>query len=149
MDTNINIIFSNQQVGGSESDPEVPGATPNPEAPEQTKKGGKESNKSLTVAKALGVAIAKQSISIVTSRVGAVTRSTVKQQQVNAAMKMGGFAIGLGVAAATQNWAAAGMMLVSESINIISESVDYNHKKGIEQTTLSVMQARAGINRSR
>ena len=48
MNTNINIIFSNQQGGGSESDPESPGVTPNPESPEQTQKKEKRKTNLLT-----------------------------------------------------------------------------------------------------
>ncbi len=149
MDTNINIIFSNQQGGGSESDPEVPGATPNPEAPEKTKDGGKETNKAKAAATAMAVAVAKQGISAVVSRVGVMTRSNTKQAQVNSAVKMVGYSIGFGTAVASQNWAAVAVMAISIGTETVTGIIDYNRNSSIERNTLSIARERAGINRSR
>lgn len=149
MDTNINIIFSNQQGGGSEADPTTPGSTPNPEAPEKQKQDGKTDNKALTMAKAMAVQIGKQAMQMVTSRVGIATRSTLKQQQMNAAMKTAGYGIGFVGALATQNYAAAAMMVVSAGFEMANSVMDYNYNIGIEKQTLSINNVRAGINRSR
>lgn len=149
MDTNINIIFSNQASGGTESDPECPGVTPNPEAPEQNKTGGKESNKGLTVAKAMALSVARQSISNVTSRVGATTRSNVKQQRVNSATKIAGYGIGIGTAIATGNYGALAIMGISAVTNAVTEGIDYERNRSIEMTALSINRQRAGLDRSR
>lgn len=150
MDTNINIIFSNQQGGGSESDPTTPGATPNPEAPEQQKQDGKTDNKALTMAKAMAVQVGKQALQMATSRVGQTTRSTVQQQKVNTAMKVAGYGIGFVGALATQNYAAAAMMVVSVGFDIVNTHIDYNYGKSVERTGLTIAAQRAGhINRSR
>ncbi len=141
MDTNINIIFSNQQGGGSESDPEVPGATPNPEAPEETKKGGKEKDNSFN-SKAIALYVGKQALSMVTSRVGVMTRSNVKQAQVNTAMKM----VGYGVAIA----ANPVLGILAMGVDFINSSLDYKEKGRVEERRLSVLKERAGLtNRSR
>lgn len=149
MDTNINIIFSNQQCGGSESDPEVPGTTPNPESPEQNKKGGKETSKAKAAATAMAVAMVKQGISATVSRVGVMTRSNVKQAQVNSTVKMVGYGIGFGTAVATQNYAAIAVMAVSIGAETITGLIDYNRNSAIERNTLSITRERAGISRSR
>ena len=150
MDTNINIIFSNQQGGGSESDPTTPGATPNPEAPEQQKQDGKTDNKALTVAKAMAVQVGKQALQMATSRVGQVTRSNLKQAQTNAAIKNIGYSVGLLGAVATQNYAAAAMMVVSIGVDVANRVIDYNFNLGVERQTLSINNQRAGnMNRSR
>ena len=149
MDTNINIIFSNQQFGGSESDPEVPGATPNPEAPEQNKQGGKESNKSKATASAIAVAMVKQGVNATISRVGVMTRSNVKQAQVNSTVKMVGYGVGFGAAVASQNWAAVAVMAISIGADTVTGLIDYNRNSSIERNTLSIARERAGINRSR
>ena len=150
MDTNINIIFSNQQGGGSESDPTTPGATPNPEAPEQQKQDGKTDNKALTMAKAMAVQVGKQALQMATSRVGQVTRSNLKQAQTNAAIKNIGYGVGLLGAVATQNYAAAAMMVVSIGVDVVNRVIDYNFNLGVERQTLSINNQRAGnMNRSR
>lgn len=150
MDTNINIIFSNQQGGGSESDPTTPGATPNPEAPEQQKQDGKTDNKALTMAKAMAVQVGKQALQMATSRVGQVTRSNLKQAQTNAAIKNIGYGVGLLGAVATQNYAAAAMMVVSIGVDVANRVIDYNFNLGVERQTLSINNQRAGnMNRSR
>ena len=150
MDTNINIIFSNQQGGGSESDPTTPGATPNPEAPEQQKQDGKTDNKALTMAKAMAVQVGKQALQMATSRVGQMTRSSVQQQKVNAAMKNVGYGIAFVTSLATQNYAAAAMTLVSVGFDVANTYIDYNYGKSVERTGLTVASQRAGhLNRSR
>ena len=149
MDTNINIIFSNQQGGGSESDPEVPGVTPNPESPEQNKKGNKESSNAKAAASAMAVALVKQGVSATISRVGVMSRSSVKQAQVNSTVKMVGYGVGFGTAVASQNWAAVAVMAVSIGSETVTGLIDYNHNRGIERNTLSITRERAGISRSR
>lgn len=149
MDTNINIIFSNQTAGGTPTEPECPGATPNPQAPEQNNTSGKESGKSKALVTALAVTVAKQSIANVTSRIGAITRSTIAQQRVNSAMRMSGYAISIGTSLATQNWGAAIMSFISMGVDTITGVVDYRRERQIEQTGLSIAQSRAGTNRSR
>lgn len=150
MDTNINIIFSNQQGGGSESDPTTPGATPNPEAPEQQKQDGKTDNKALTMAKAMAVQVGKQALQMATSRVGQATRSNLKQARTNAAIKNIGYGVGIIGAVASQNYAAAAMMVVSIGVDIANRAIDYSFNLGVERQTLSINSQRAGnINRSR
>ncbi|MBQ8426558.1 MAG: hypothetical protein IJX16_07575 [Clostridia bacterium] len=141
METNINIIFSNQQGGGSESDPETPGVTPNPEAPEETQKKPKEKDNSFN-SKAIALYIGKQALSMVTSRVGVMTRSNVKQAQVNTAMKM----VGYGVAIATNP--VLGILAIG--VDTINSALDYSEKARVEERRLSVLRERAGAsNRSR
>lgn len=149
MDTNINIIFSNSKSGGSESDPTTPGVTPNPNEPDKVEETQKTDNKSLTIAKAMAVRVGKQAINMAVSRVGAVTRSNLRQQQVNAAMKMAGYGIGLTTTLASQNYAAAAMLMVSIGFDITNNIVDYNHNLGIERQTLQINRSMSGINRSR
>lgn len=149
MDTNINIIFSNQSSGGTESDPECPGVTPNPEAPEQNKTGGKESDRYITTAKAMALSIGKQSITSSLSRVGTYTRSNVKQERVNEISKLAGIGVGLGVSLISGNLASAVMIGASAIGSAISEQLEFNTNKNIESRGLAVRNQRAGINRSR
>lgn len=135
MDTNINIIFSNQQGGGSESDPETPGVTPNPESPETTQKNSKEKDTSVN-SKMIALYVGKQALSMVTSRVGVMTRSNVKQQQVNTAMKM----VGYGVAIATNP--VLGILAIG--IDTANSIIDYNEKARVESNRLSILRERAG-----
>lgn len=148
-DTYINLIFGGQQGGGNESDPEVPGATPNPEEPEKVEESGKSNNKALTVAKAMAVRVGKQGINMVVSRVGQTTRSNLKQQKVNAAMKTAGYGIGIFGSLATQNYAAAAMIAVSAVVDVVNQTLDYNYNKEIEGQRLSILKDRASISRSR
>ncbi|MBQ3597470.1 MAG: hypothetical protein II988_06655 [Clostridia bacterium] len=140
MDTNINIIFSNQQGGGSESDPESPGVTPHPEAPEQTKKKQKEPDS--FDAKAMALYVGKQALTMVTSRVGVMTRSNVKQAQVNTAMKM----VGYGVMIAKNP--VLGILAIG--VDTVNSLLDYEEASRVEGRRLSVLRARAGMsNRGR
>ena len=148
-DTYINLIFGGQQGGSNESDPEVPGATPNPEEPEKVEESGKSNNKALTVAKAMAVRVGKQGINMVVSRVGQTTRSNLKQQKVNAAMKTAGYGIGIFGSLATQNYAAAAMIAVSAVVDVVNQTLDYNYNKEIEGQRLSILKDRASISRSR
>ncbi len=135
MDTNINIIFSNQQGGGSESDPESPGVTPNPEAPEQTKKKQKETDS--FDAKAMALYVGKQALTMVTSRVGVMTRSNVKQAQVNTAMKM----VGYGVMIAKNP--VLGILAIG--VDTVNSLLDYEEASRVEGRRLSVLRERAGM----
>lgn len=141
MDTNINIIFSNQQGGGSESDPKSPGVTPNPEAPEQTEKKGNEKEETFDT-KAIALYVGKKALSMVTSRVGVTTRSSVKQAQVNTAMKM----VGYGVAIAKDP--VLGLLAVG--VDTVNSILDYDEARKTEGRRLSVLRERAGMsNRGR
>ena len=135
MDTNINIIFSNQQGGGSESDPESPGVTPNPEAPEQTQKKQKETDS--FDAKAMAIYVGKQALTMVTSRVGVMTRSNVKQAQVNTAMKM----VGYGVMIAKNP--VLGILAIG--VDTVNSLLDYEEASRVEGRRLSVLRERAGM----
>lgn len=149
-DSTINIIISGQQGGGSEADPEVPGATPNPEAPEKNKKGGKEKDNMGSVAKAAAITAAKQAFSTVISRVGVATRSDVKQQKVNAAVKLGGYGVAVITSLATQNYAALATTVISICAEAITNEIDYNRNRNIESTALNIQRQRTGsYNRSR
>lgn len=149
-DTNINVIFSNQAAGGSEADPEVPGVTPNPESPELVQEKPKEKSKALTMTKTLGLYVAKQAINVAMSRVGSVTRSDIKQAQVNSAIKMVGYGASFIGGAASGNIGMIAMSVLSFGVDVIGSSIEYNHKKGIESTVNSIMMQRAGNkNRSR
>ena len=108
-----------------------------------------DGNKALTIAKAMAVQVGKQAMQMVTSRVGVATRSTLKQQQMNAAMKTVEYGIGFVGALATQNYAAAAMVVVSAGFEIVNNVMDYNYNTGIERQTLSINHNRASISRSR
>ena len=150
MDTNINIIFQDGGAVGSEADPTCPGSTPNPDAPEQTKKQGKEKDNALTATKAMALYVGKQAFNMVTSRVGAVTRSNIKQAQVNAAVKTIGYGATFIGSLATQNYLAAALTVLSFGVETINSSIDYNEKARTERVGLSIAGKRAGsINRSR
>ncbi len=149
-DTTINIIFSDGQVGGTESEPEIPGATPNPEAPEKTKKGGKEKDNALTMTKALALSAGKQAISAVTARVGNVTRSNVRQAKVNAGMKIASTGFGMGAALVSQNYAALAVMAISATIETASNIFDYNTSAVQEQRANQIrVKSYGDFNRSR
>lgn len=141
MDTNINIIFSNQQGGGNEADPESPGVTPNPEAPEETAKKPKENNNEFDT-KAMAIYVGKQAMQMVTSRVGVATRSNVKQTQMNTALKM----VGYGVMFAKNPYLGA----LAMGVDMINSVLDYEEAGRVESRRLSVLRQRAGVdNRSR
>lgn len=149
-DTNINVIFSNQAAGGSEADPEVPGVTPNPESPELVQEKPKEKSKALTMTKAMALYVGKQALNMATSRVGAITRSTVKQEQTNAALKVMGYGASFMGAIATGNPMMAIMSFMSMGVDIISSTIDFNHNREKESVTTAVMLQRTGSkNRSR
>ena len=149
-DTNINVIFSNQAAGGSEADPEVPGVTPNPESPELVQEKPKEKNKALTMTKAMALYVGKQALNMATSRVGAITRSNIKQEQTNAALKVMGYGAGFFGAAASGNPAAMAMVGISLAVDIIGRTIDFNHNREKESVTTAVMLQRTGSkNRSR
>lgn len=148
-DTTITIIFQSGGGGGSESNPQSPGVTPNAQSPEQNAKKDNENSDVLTASKAMALYIGKQAVSTVTSRVGAVTRSNVAQTKVNAAMKMatyGGAIIG---GLFTGNYLATGMAVISLGADMISSSIDYNTGSTQERLALNIQKEKAGISRSR
>ena len=150
MDTNINILIQDGDSGGTATAPEMPGATPNPEAPETTKKTDKESDNALTLTKALAVGVGKQALSFVTSRVGTATRSSVNQTRVNAAMKLAGYTTGAGVSVATMNFKALALLAVSASVDLVGSVVDYNTAADREKAAYNVNAGRySNVNRSR
>ncbi|MBR0189100.1 MAG: hypothetical protein IJQ23_01785 [Clostridia bacterium] len=141
-EVNINLYFGdNSGAGGTENDPLTPGATPNPDAPEQIQKKPNEKDTSFS-SKALALYVGKQALNMVVSRVGTMTRSNVKQQQVNTAMKM----VGYGVAVSIHP--LLGILAIgADTVNSI---LDYNEKARVEGLKLSILRERAGnINGSR
>jgi|GEM_PF-5740458 len=153
MDTNINIIFQNGQGGGTPTDPEIPGATPNPDAPEQTQKRGNEKESALAKTRAFAYSMGKQALSAVTSRIGSATRSNLRQTQVNAALNLTEKLITGGVALVTENYAALALMAMSSAIEMASSVTDYNTAARQEmianQIRVKGYGGFGGINRSR
>lgn len=150
-DTTINLIFQNSNGGGSESDPTMPGATPNPESPETTKESLKESANALTLTKALGVRVGKQAVNMASSRVGVVTRSNLRQQKINAGMKAGAYAVTFIGSVASQNYFAAALTALSFIGDNVNESIAYNENARTESARLSILGQRyqSNVNRSR
>ena len=153
MDTNINIIFQDGQGGGTPTDPTVPGATPNPDAPEQTRKGGNEKSNALGITGAFVYSAGRQALSAVTSRVGTVTRSNVRQAKINTAMNLTGKAISFGVALVSENYAALAMMIVSSATETFSSLADYytaaNQEQIAKHIQIKSYGGFSGVNRSR
>lgn len=139
-DTNINIIFRNGAEPGNESDPEVPGSTPNPEDPSQQKEeNGKGASFST---KMVAMYLGKQALNTASARVGEMLGSSNLQDKVNGALKVAGF-----VGAIAVN-PVLGVLTIG--VDMVNSSIDYSMKSSQEQTTLQVLNTRAGnINRSR
>ncbi len=150
-ETSINIYLYGQRGGGNESDPTMPGVTPNPEAPDETETGIKDSANALTVTKALGFKVGRQALNMVTSRVGVSTRNNLKQQQTNAAIKGAGYGLTFFGSLLTQNYFAAAMTAVSFVGDIYSSGVQYSDNAVKEEGRLSILRQRyyGNINRSR
>ena len=146
-DTNIN-IYLQVADNGDPTNPQDPGTTPQPEDP--TKNKGEKGKEGKTMTQMVGAYIGKQALDMATSRVGQVTRSNLKQAQTNAAIKNIGYGVGILGAVASQNYAAAAMMVVSIGVDMANRVIDYNFNLGVERQTLSISNQRAGnMNRSR
>lgn len=145
-DTVINLYFHREQNGGSESNPEMPGVTPNPQEPEQNKDD--EKGKGVN-GKTLAVYMGKQAISMATSRVGTLTRSSAKQQQINNIMKTVGYTTAFVGSAITGNVTGMIMTALAVGVDIIGSTIDYNIGKRQESVALNISKERAGFNRSR
>lgn len=139
METNIN-IYLHDPDNGNATDPKDPGTTPDANNP--TKNKGEQGKSALTVAKVAGVYVAKQGLQMATSRVGQVTRDSLRQQQVNAGFKVGAY-----TALIVANPLMGGLALAAD---LISSNADFNHIARQEQRGLSITNERSGnINRSR
>lgn len=87
-DTNINIIFSNQEEAGSEANPATPASTPELNNPTQPK----EKDEKGFTAKAVTLYSVKQGVNMATSRVGQIFRDTSAQDKMNAVVTLGAYA---------------------------------------------------------
>lgn len=150
-ETNINIYLYGNTPSGSESDPLMPGVTPNPDAPEETAYGIKESANALTMTKAIGFKAGRQALSMVTSRVGVSTRNNLKQEQTNAALKGTGYGLTFFGSLATQNYLAAAVTAVSFIGDLYNSGMQYSDNAAREEGRLSILRRRyyGNIDRSR
>ena len=133
-EVNINLYFGdNSGAGGTENDPLTPGATPNPESPEQIQKSSTTKDV-MTETEALCLYVGKQGFNMVTSRVGTTTRSNVNQQKTNGALKAVGYAAMiiknpyLGIAAV--------------GLDILNSQLDWDEKKSVEQRRSEIIKGR-------
>lgn len=137
--SNINIYLRNADEEGTPADPTTPGSTPNAESPEKQKE--KAGNGGFG-AKAIALYIGKQSLSMVTSRVGQFARDSVIQDKVNGVLKISAYAGAMAV-----NPILGGLAL---GFDLLNSTIDWASKSNQEGNSLSIRTERAGrINRSR
>ncbi|GEM_PF-5018494 len=140
-DTVINLYFNYQNGGGNESNPETPGVTPNPQEPDKNRKKPNENDNALTETKAMTAYLAKQGFSTVKTRISAESRSSLRQDKIDASMKIVGYGIGFAT-----NPIITGVALFFDLFN---QHLEYQSKQRQEERTLGIIRKRAGIDRSR
>ena len=130
----INMYFGdNSGQGGSENDPLTPGVTPNPESPEKIQKTPNTKGV-MTETEAMCLYVGKQGFNMVTSRVGTVTRSSVKQQKTDSALKAFGYA------AMIMTNPYIGIAAVG--LDILNSQLDWEEKKSVEQRRSEIIKGR-------
>jgi hypothetical protein len=93
--------------------------------------GGGKSSTVAAVAAGIALDAGKQVVSAAISNIGLATGNTYKQAQVEHAIAVGSKIVGVGVAIATQNYAAAIAMVVNETIQFATESWRMNKEREI------------------
>jgi len=139
-DTNITIIFGGGNASGTETNPEVPGHTPSLQSPgEQEKQKNTGGDFGST---ALALYLAKQSLTMATSRVGQYKRDDVAQNNVNFFLKLGAYA---GAIKANPLMGA-----IAIGVDLLNNQMNYNFALRQETNRLSILSKKFDTsNRSR
>lgn len=139
-ETTINIYLKNLD-DSNEANPQDPGTTPNPSNPteNQGSLGGTVKKAGVFMAAAYA---GKEALNFAMSSVGYATRDNLRQEQMNAGLKLGAF-----VAATIAN-PAVGLAMVG--VDLLKSGLEYNRNVAQESLAVNINRERAGnMNRSR
>lgn len=119
-------------------------------APSPTTSGGKAVNTSKGVITGSIVArelksIGQQATSLVVSNVGLTTGNSVSQERIRFGMSGATKLAAYGTAIGTGNFAALAIMLVSDTMTLLSNNERRKTLNNIEQETLALSRDRAGV----